>query len=416
MEHLPHIQKLLDLKDLRFLKNIGALAYKSGIDLFLVGGCVRDAFLKTPIKDFDIVANAPLDQIIGIFTNSSAAEMISRSQFETAKLRYQGGQFFDLAVTREEIYEQPGSLPTITRSSIEEDLWRRDFSINAIGINLNPISFGQVIDPTGGRKDLISRTIRVLHRDSFKDDSTRILRGIRYATRLKFKFERTTFNLLQEGRQYFKSISGSRLHNEIEKISNEENVVNCLKRAHKLGVLRSIDPAFGHPDILKSICALRKVPITVTQILAMLTYECSDRETTALIRRLNLASSEQKAIVDSNKLRVLENTLAEKPLSPSLIYKALNNMSVESLLASCFLAKIRLVRQRIRRFLMVWRHVKPLLNGTEIMQLGVPSGPMVGEILSALLLKLIDRQIISKKAQETYVRYLIESPTTKFIS
>ena len=99
MEHLPHIQKLLDLKDLRFLKNIGALAYKSGIDLFLVGGCVRDAFLKAPIKDFDIVANAPLDQIIGVFTSSSAAEMISRSQFETAKLRYQGGQFFDLAVT-----------------------------------------------------------------------------------------------------------------------------------------------------------------------------------------------------------------------------------------------------------------------------------------------------------------------------
>ena len=92
MAQLSYIQNSLSPKDFRFIKNAGALASRSGVDLFLVGGCVRDMFLSMPIKDFDIVADAPLDQIIEIFTHSSAAEVISRSQFETAKLRCKDGR------------------------------------------------------------------------------------------------------------------------------------------------------------------------------------------------------------------------------------------------------------------------------------------------------------------------------------
>ncbi|MBI3292575.1 MAG: CCA tRNA nucleotidyltransferase, partial [Elusimicrobia bacterium] len=180
------------------LRQVGREAKAMGLNAFLVGGTVRDLLLKHPSGDPDIVVVGNPEPLVRRLGARWRATVLPHPQFLTFVLTFPDGTHLDVATARGERYETPAALPQVSPASIEEDLWRRDFSINALALGLNPSAWGQLLDPTGGLQDLQQLKIRVLHARSFWDDPTRIFRAARFAGRYQFTLEAQTLQWLRE--------------------------------------------------------------------------------------------------------------------------------------------------------------------------------------------------------------------------
>jgi len=171
------------LEDLRLVGRVGA---DLGVDSYLVGGAVRDVLLGRATSDLDIAVVGPAGSLARAIASESGGRVVAQSPFGTWRIEDAGGRTLDLAETRTESYEAPAALPKVTSGTLEQDLGRRDYTINAMAVPLGEL-FGELIDPYGGEADLESRVLRTLHRESFVDDPTRILRGLELAARLEFE-------------------------------------------------------------------------------------------------------------------------------------------------------------------------------------------------------------------------------------
>lgn len=196
---------------MRLLKYIGDCAKATGYRAFLVGGTVRDIILGRDNLDLDITVEGDARPPEGVNARSGAAiklgealakeldgRLIAHKMFGTCSLTLKNKLKIDFATARRETYELPAALPKVEPSSLEDDLARRDFTINAMAVSLNKEDFGQLIDFFGGRKDLAKGIIRVMHDKSFIDDPTRIFRAIRFEKRFKFAIDKHTFQLIEE--------------------------------------------------------------------------------------------------------------------------------------------------------------------------------------------------------------------------
>ena len=202
-----------------------------------MGGPVRDLLLGRPAVDLDLVMEGDAATLAFEVAKELAGEVVSYRQFGTATVKVDQ-QRLDLVTARRETYLRPGALPKVTPSAIEDDLHRRDFTINAMAIRLSKPSPGQLLDPTGGMEDLERGLIRALHRGSFRDDATRILRAIRYGARLDFCLESDTkewlLHALEEG--ILATVSANRLRREVGLILRGDRPVAILRQAGELGV------------------------------------------------------------------------------------------------------------------------------------------------------------------------------------
>ena len=173
--------------------------------LYLVGGVVRDILLKHAVNDFDLVAEGDATELAKLVIKKFGGQAVFHSRFGTAKWILDESVYqrlrvpavradevpasLDLISARSEIYSEPGALPTVTMSTLKDDLRRRDFTINAMALRLDGNYFGELIDPLGGESDLRRGLIRVFHQRSFLDDPTRLLRAVRYQVRYGFELE-----------------------------------------------------------------------------------------------------------------------------------------------------------------------------------------------------------------------------------
>ena len=236
------LEKYLPPPILALAKIAGREASEMGQELYLVGGVVRDLFLSRANFDFDLVVEGNAIKLARRLARDSQAKLTIHSRFGTAKLNYPDFSL-DLATARSETYSKPGALPTVKPGKLKDDLVRRDFSINAMALHLNPQHFGELIDLYHGKDDLDNRLIRILHSNSFIDDSTRILRAIRYEQRLGFKLEAETEKLLRRDVTMLNTISGDRIKHELELILKEDKPELVLQRSGELGVLRQLHPS-----------------------------------------------------------------------------------------------------------------------------------------------------------------------------
>ena len=186
------------------LKEIGEIADREGINAFVVGGFVRDALLGISDKDIDIVVEANAIDFAKILVdklNVGARHALpllgTHEGFKTATIN-KGNYRVDVVTARKECYKKPAALPEVKAATIREDLFRRDFTINAMAISLNKNNFGELVDFYNGKKDLESKKIRILHDKSFIDDPTRIFRAIRFQKRLGFVIEPRTQKLMTD--------------------------------------------------------------------------------------------------------------------------------------------------------------------------------------------------------------------------
>ena len=185
--HRPALLQRLPDRVVRLLREIGQLGDERGCQVYVVGGVVRDLLLGHVTLDLDLAVEGDGIAFARAVSDRYRAGLAVFERFATARLVFQDGLKMDIATTRRESYAQPAVLPTVQPASIEEDLYRLDFTINALAMQLNPGQFGRLLDAYEGQRDLRARTIRVLHAGSFQDDPTRIFRAIRFEQRFGFR-------------------------------------------------------------------------------------------------------------------------------------------------------------------------------------------------------------------------------------
>lgn len=220
---------------LNLLYEIGEVAGKNA---YIVGGFVRDLLLKRPSLDIDIVVEGDAIRVAETMCERWNGTLEVHPQFGTATVTPKSIDLpkVDFVTARRETYQGAGTLPIVQSGTITDDLHRRDFSINALAMHLDINAFGTIVDETGGREDLEAGIIRVLHKQSFIDDPTRIFRAVRYAGRYDFRIAETDQALIQEALPILPQLSGERIRNEIDSVLLEKHAAKIIEHLTQLGV------------------------------------------------------------------------------------------------------------------------------------------------------------------------------------
>lgn len=233
---MPILLYKLDKKILKIVCDAGQLASGLGFHAYLVGGPLRDLILGRANLDLDITVEGQGIRLAEIFADLYQTKNITRYQaFKTATVELSKGLIIDFATARCETYARGGAFPKVMASDIKDDLFRRDFTINAVASSINPENWGKIVDPFGGLNDLSAMRIRVLHPRSFIDDPTRILRAARFKARLGFSMEKKTLQYLQKAvsEGALETIKPQRYKKEFDKILKErrsKEAIQCLKK------------------------------------------------------------------------------------------------------------------------------------------------------------------------------------------
>jgi tRNA nucleotidyltransferase (CCA-adding enzyme) len=389
------------------MQTAGGVAASRGQSLYLVGGVVRDLLLGRANLDLDLVVEGDAINLAQQLADSTQGKIITHPSFNTAKLRWNKWSV-DLATARSETYERPGALPRVKPGSLASDLFRRDFTINTMAVELIPSRYGQLIDPYRGRDDLNQGLLRILHERSFIDDSTRIWRGLRYEQRLDFQLEPDTLKLLKRDIPMLDTISGDRIRHELELILKEELPEKILCRAEELKVLPKLHPILkGDGWLAEKFGQARKksspnLP-SVELYMALLAYRLTNEESEEMISRLRLPKSSARTLRDTNSLKAKLLLLADPELAPSIIYSTLHGYCLSAIIANSLACDSPVARRHIKTFLDKLRYVKPSLTGNDLQKMGIAPGPQMKEILQRLHEARLDGKVTSERGEAELV-------------
>ncbi len=411
------IEKQLPAELVSFMERAGKLAKSYGEKLYLVGGLVRDLLLNETNLDLDLVVEGDAIALVRRLTEGRSGKITVHQRFGTAKLEFDNWSV-DITTARREIYARPGALPTIKPDSLACDLLRRDFTVNAMAIELTPGSYGHLIDLYGGRDDLKHKLIRILNKKSFTDDATRIWRSLRYEQRLGFELEPDTLRLLKRDIPMLASISGDRIRYELECVLKEQYPERVFGRAEELEVLKSLHPSLKGNGWLeekfgqaRQSCSPGRPPLGL--YLALLAYPLSAEETEQFILHLRLTKSLAQTLRDTASIKAQLEPLADPKLPPSGIYRLLHDYSQQAITANLLASDSPVAKEHIRLFLAKLRYIRPALSGNDLIMMGIAQGPRIKEILNLLHEARLNGRVKSKQSEEEMVREWVGSKRTK---
>jgi len=253
-----------------WVRRMGEVAESMGLSIHLVGGSVRDLFLGRPVRDVDLVVEGDAPRLAEELRRRHGGRVRAHPAFGTASYFSDDSDRIDLASARAEHYASPAALPTVElHAGLRQDLFRRDFTINAMAISVTPASLGELHDPFGGWDDLQAGLLRVLHGLSFHDDPTRAFRAARFAARLDFRLSPETLGLVQAARRagVFDRLGKERLGVEIERILEQPEVVQAFRLLREWKLLSAIHPRFaGTGRFLERLGRLRDARNRLTEV------------------------------------------------------------------------------------------------------------------------------------------------------
>lgn len=382
----------MDFKNQPVIVKAVELAKELNIKIFLVGGPLRDIFLRKKVLDFDLAINGDVRKFGKMLAERLKGKFIYHPQFLTGKIIY-NSNYLDIAHLRDEIYERPGVLPkVIPIDDIVIDLKRRDFTINAFAYDLLE---DKIIDPFSGIKDLKRKRIRILHEKSFIDDPTRIFRAIRFAERFNFKIEKKTLILLKRAikESYLTTISYQRVFHELNLILKEKKFDRMLLFLSQLRIFKKIfNKSISYNDI-RQLKRLKNSKIPIEYTFIYLLYLLNFKETKILKKE------ETKVIKELNYFKKIRRRLL-RVKRYSEIYKLLSLFS-PSTLRIIYALEVSL-RRKIQLYEKI-KEIKPLINGEELKKLlknGVVKNLKeedFSKILLHLKLKRIDGKLKNKE-------------------
>jgi tRNA nucleotidyltransferase (CCA-adding enzyme) len=440
------MQKLLLPRYRDILTRASELADRLNLQLYLVGGTVRDYLLNLATDDLDLVVDGDRSLVqngielegLGIKLARSlqavypTAKLEIHAKFQTAAITWADGVWIDIATARSEFYPYVGALPEVTASSIQQDLYRRDFSINALALRLNGSRQGEILDFFGGLADLEHRTIRVLHPNSFIEDPTRIFRAIRFAVRLGFHLDHRTreyaefaSNLVQRYRDLdIWTCQNSRLKQELRYILTSKNWAIALAQLNELGALQYLHPDLKlEPDRWQKIKQVQRVGAWLFHFARI--YPEIDRLNIWQVRLELLISPYPDAVSVAERLRFdraglnrLANFYPDRDrllaqinldLRPSQISRLLERLNITEAIALAAIAPPD-SRRLLYRYLNEWNLIEMPLGGSDLKQMGYPPGRQYQTILSALKAKILDREITTAVEAKAFVRLQFPLP------
>jgi len=417
LTHLLRDPSLLPSEKRNLLLEIANQAASMGMPCYVVGGFVRDLLLGQPINDFDIVVEGDAIKLGKSLVEKYGGKLTLHYKFHTAVWKMPTTfnverSTLDLITARSETYSHPGALPTVTPSTIEEDLRRRDFTINAMAIRLDGDHFGELLDPLNGQADLEKKIVRVLHPRSFIDDPTRIFRAIRYEQRYSFALQLSTLRQAQGSAfnfqpSTFNSLSGERIRHEFDLIFAEKNSAAMLARLDELGVFEALNlPKFnaGYARLLKSAPPV-EFDIAADEVTAgylLWVVDSTSSAVEALSRRLDFSSALNQACESIVRLkRDLASLENSKPSGWTFHLEKFPPLAV-------YISWLVTNEPALKEFLVNWRHIKPKTTGSDLKARGLEPGRRYGEILAALRTGWLDGTIKNDDEEMEMLKRLLQ--------
>jgi tRNA nucleotidyltransferase (CCA-adding enzyme) len=362
---------------------------------YLVGGAVRDLLLGGAPIDLDLA----VDGDAASFAASLGGDLKVHDRFGTSTVTLDGSTY-DIARTRRETYAHPGALPDVEPAPLVEDLKRRDFTVNAIALARAGDTAGELTSAPGALDDLDARRLRVLHDRSFIDDPTRLLRLVRYATRLGFEIEPHTRALAQDAilGGALGTVSGPRVGSELRLLAREPDPVWALLGLRELGLDTAIQPGFGLDDANLARRALALLPADGRPdrlALAAAGRGVPGRELTALLDALAFDADDRDAIVAAATRAGGVASALEAASEPSEIAAAVAGASLELVALAGALGGEPQAREWLERL----RHIRLEIDGRDLLAAGVPEGPAIGRGLRAALAAKLDRRASGREQE-----------------
>ena len=404
MDAKTRLESTLSADRMRLLRIVMEEATGRGLPLYVVGGSVRDLVLGRGFKDFDLTVEGDAIALARSLAARHGGGVTVHTKFGTAKWflpedLQMDHNTLDLISARSETYKHPAALPTVKFGSIEDDLRRRDFSINALALRLDGDHFGELRDDHGGLDDLQNKIVRVLHPHSFIDDPTRMYRAVRYEGRYGFRIADDTLALIAEARSLVERLSAQRIRHELDLILEEREVVAILKRLDELDLLSVIHPVLR--DFQRSHLATTPLEHPVLQnrnsrwLLWLM--HLSDQEIEFLNERLHFTAELLRML---RSAALLETNLPElKGRKPSRVVELLEGYSSKAIEVFSIAMKDEELKAILNRYLSDWWGVRPKTTGHDLKKRGIPPGPRYNEILSRLRAAWLDGEVKSEEEE-----------------
>ena len=360
---------------------------------YLVGGAVRDLLLGADSVDLDVAVEGDARATARQLAARLGGEATEHERFGTATVT-EKGLTVDLAGTRRERYERPGALPQVEPASLDEDLARRDFTVNAMAVALSGDELGELRDPHGGLGDLEAATIRVLHPASFVDDPTRLLRAVRYEARLGFAMDQRTEALAREAAEAgaLSTVSGPRVRDELLDLLAETERGIAVARLAELGLDQALHPALRSDAELVASASLGSADTGADPALTGLAalVHGSPERLVPWLDHLNLPKVERDAVARAaEEADDVVRALRTEP-SPAELHTLLSREPPEALALALGLGA---PGEPVLRYLADLREVKLEISGDDLVAAGVPESPVLGRALEETLRRKLNGEV-----------------------
>ena len=370
--------------------------------VYVVGGVVRDLILGREPVDADISVVGDAGAFSGALAGRLGVARPTESEFLTFKITLgntsEGATSIDVVTARAETYPEPAALPDVVPSSIKDDLERRDFTVNSMGISLSDSDWGNLVDPMNGLGDIMRKRIRVLHDASFTDDPTRLFRAVRYAVRLDFSIDSTTKSLIDDSLGKVDRLSGARLRNEFELMLGEPKRVEILREAEDLGLLAAISPGLRigsrSLEVMESGASTR-----FEDLLALSTFGLTQDEAEQVAKRFDGPEMWTKTIRGNPELADLVAVLDRSDIRRSEVAEILDSVPLQSIRAYIAAGPLLPRRDRLIEYIDKIRFERPEITGDDLIAAGIEEGPVIRQLIDIVRRARLDGQVKTKQEE-----------------
>jgi tRNA nucleotidyltransferase (CCA-adding enzyme) len=401
------------------------IARAAGMNIYLTGGAVRDIISGFSIRDLDFTVQGNPLKLQKELERGGAVVSAADEDLKTVYLRLPGSVRSEISMARTEQYDKAGKPPSISPATIIEDLRRRDFTINAMALSLNPGSRGLLMDPFNGAADIEAKLIRVLHNYAFVEDPSRLIRASRFAARFHWPLEERTqarFTSAIENK-YMEYITNRAIGYEIEQLAYEDDPLHILRVLEKEDWLKVLNPrwttakvdAAGLGQLLKTRQQMNELgyaPDPASAVLYFLTARLGEKDIAdmrKLIPRKDLVEAWRD--LEQNAKSLAKRLTSKEAATPSRTWKLLSEARPEMILFLAVTARQQAVVQKIRNFFTKWRQLQQKIPLPEMTELRItPQLPEYPKIAQDVFMLLLDGKLRSRTEILRFLKPLAPPP------
>jgi len=401
------------------------IARAAGMNLYLTGGAIRDIISGFPIRDLDFTVQGNPIKLQKELEKAGAVTAGVDDDLKTLYLQLPGNVRAEISMARTERYDKIGKPPIVTPATIIEDLRRRDFTINAMALSLNPGSRGLLMDPFNGAADIEAKLIRVLHNYAFVEDPSRLIRATRFAARFHWPLEEKTQARFDSAREnnYIEHITDKGIGHEIEQLAYEDDPLHIVRVLEKEGWLKVLSTHWttakvdtnGLSQLMKTRQQMNELgyqPDPAPAVMYFLTSRLSEKEISdmrRLIPRKTLVEAWKD--LEDNAKDLAKKLTGKESATPSRTWQVLSNARPEMTLFLAVTAKHQAVVQKIKNFFTKWRQVQQKIPLPEMTELHItPQLPEYPKIANDVFLLLLDGKLRSRTETLKFLKPLAPPP------